>query len=228
MYTEKHPMSKTLALLHTGAFHAPTFSQLCREIMPDVAVFNIVDESLINCTIAANELTPATARRVANYLHSAEEGGADAILVTCSSIGPAVEAAAPFINIPVLRVDQPMADRAVQMGRKIGVIATLPTTLQPTADLITARAAAQGQEIALVTHLCAGAFAAVIAGDTETHDRLVKEGLQALMPQVEVIVLAQASMARVVDTLTETEKPVPILASPRLGVEGAKAMMTAL
>ena len=64
-----------------------------------VAVFNIVDESLIQNTIAANELTPATARRVAGHIQSAEEAGADVILVTCSSIGPAVEAARPFVNV---------------------------------------------------------------------------------------------------------------------------------
>jgi len=48
------------------------------------------------------------------------------------------------------------------------------------------------------------------------------------MPQVEVVVLAQASMARVVDALPAAEKVVPILSSPRLGVEAAKKMMDEL
>src|SRR3954451_22720812 len=138
-------MPKTLPLVHTGTFLAPVFTNLCKELMPDVKVFNIVDESLINNTIAANHLTPTTSRRLAQYLQSAEEAGADAILVTCSSVGPAVEAARPFVNVPVLRVDQPMADEAVGIGRRIGVIATLPTTLEPTVNLIKARAAAQGR-----------------------------------------------------------------------------------
>src|SRR5215212_919 len=125
-------MPKTLALIHTGAFLPQVFTKLCKELMPDVKVFNIVDESLINNTIAANQLTASTSRRLAHYLESAEEAGADAILVTCSSIGPAVEAARPFVNIPVMRVDQPMADTAVGIGRRIGVIATLSTTLEPT------------------------------------------------------------------------------------------------
>src|SRR3954468_11277539 len=168
---EVFAMPRTLALIHTGTFLAPVFTKLCKELMPDVKVFNIVDESLINNTIAANHLTAATSRRVAHYLESAEEAGADAILVTCSSIGPAVEAARPFVNVPVLRVDQPMADTAVSTGRRIGVIATLSTTLAPTAQLIRARAAAQGREIEIVEHLCAGAFQAVADGDTETHDR---------------------------------------------------------
>ncbi len=225
-------MPRRLALIHTGAFLAPMFTQLCKEAMPDVEVFNIADDSLIQNTIAANELTPLTSRRLAAYIQSAEDAGADLVMVTCSSVGPAVEAARPFVGIPVLRVDEPMADEAVRLadeaGGRIGVIATLPTTLEPTRALIEARAAEQRRDVETVTHLCEGAFQAVSTGDTEMHDRLVREGLLALMDQVDVIVLAQASMARVVDTLAAGEKRVPILSSPRLGVEAAKRAIAAL
>lgn len=218
-------MTKRLALIHTATVNAGVITKLCQELMPDVEVFNIVDESLLKNTIAAQKLTPTTYRRLAGYLESAEEAGADAILVTCSSIGPAVDAARAFVNIPVLRIDQPMADEAVRLGQRIGVIATLSTTLEPTTALVKERAAGQGRTIEIVTKLCTGAFEAVIAGDTATHDRLVLAGLQELMAQVDVIVLAQATMARVVDALPAAEKRVPILSSPRLGVAAAREMM---
>ena len=221
-------MPKKLALIHTGSFLAPVFTEMCKSTMPDVEIFNIVDESLIQNTIAANELTPLTSRRLAGYIESAEDAGADVVLVTCSSIGPAVEAARPFVGVPVLRIDEPMADEAVRMARKIGVIATLPTTLEPTRGLIEARAALQRRDIEIATHLCTGAFDAVASGDTATHDRLVREGLLALMKEVEVIVLAQASMARVVETLSDDEKTVPILSSPQLGIDAAKTTIEAL
>lgn len=212
----------TLALVHTGTFLASIFSDLCHEAMPQVETFNIVDESLLKNTIAAGELTPQTSRRLVQYLQSAQEAGADAILVTCSSIGPAVEAAQPFINIPVLRVDIPMADRAIATGARIGVVATLPTTLQPTVELIQRRAALQGKEIEVLSTLCEGAFQAVAAGDTETHDRMVAAGIRELMAQVDVIVLAQASMARAAATIPDSERTAPILSSPQLAVDSAR------
>src|SRR5262245_43472437 len=111
---------KTLGLLHTSATLVPVFAQLCKAKLPGVEVFNIADDSLVKGIIASGSLTPSHYRRVASYLESAELAGADYIMVTCSSIGPAVEASAKLIGVPVLRVDQPMADKAVQTGKRIG------------------------------------------------------------------------------------------------------------
>jgi Asp/Glu/hydantoin racemase len=210
---------KTLGLVHTSATLVPVFAQLCKEKLPGVNVFNIADDSLVKGIIAAGSLTPTIARRVANYLESAELAGADYIMVTCSSIGPAVEAGAKLMGVPVLRVDQPMADKAVTTGKRIGVVATLRTTLEPTSDLISRRAAAAGKQIELTSRLCEGAFEALMSGDPAAHDAKVAAALKDLSRQVDVIVLAQASMARVVDTLAPEDKRVPILASPGIAVD---------
>src|SRR4029077_7860619 len=101
-----------------------------------VDVFNLVDDSLIKDVIRHNQLRPQTARRVTQHVAAAQDAGAEYIMVTCSSIGPAVETAATLVSVPVLRVDRPMADQAVAAGKRVGVIATLSTTLEPTADLI--------------------------------------------------------------------------------------------
>ncbi len=216
---------KTLGLVHTSATLVPVFAELCSKYLPGIKVFNIVDDSLIKNTIACGELTASTSKRVVNYAASAEEAGADYILFTCSSIGPAVETAATLTGVPVLRVDQPMADKAVSTGKKIGVIATLSTTLEPTSDLVRRRAIAAGKEIELKSVLCEGAFDALMNGDAVTHDKKVGDALKQLVNEVDVIVLAQASMARVVDTLTDAEKKVPILASPPIAMEYLKTMI---
>jgi Asp/Glu/hydantoin racemase len=215
----KRMKPKKLALIHTSATLVPVFAALCKEKLPDVEVFNIVDDSLVKGIMAAGRITPQISQRVANYLKSAESAGADHVLVTCSSIGPAVEEAASSVAVPVLRVDQPMADDAVKTGNRIGVIATLRTTLEPTADLIRRRAQKAGKQIQLTSRLCEGAFDALMSGDAATHDAKVLTALRELSQQVDVIVLAQASMARVVDGLSAEDRRVPILASPRIAVE---------
>lgn len=212
-------MSKKLGLVHTSATLVPVFAALCKEKLPGVEVFNIADDSLVKGIREAGSLTAQISRRVAGYLESAELAGADYIMVTCSSIGPAVEAGAKLIGVPVLRVDQPMADMAVRTGKRIGVIATLRTTLEPTADLISRRAVAAGKQVEITSKLAEGAFEALMSGDPAKHDTMVAAALKDLSKQVDVIVLAQASMARVVDALAAEDKRVPILASPGIAID---------
>jgi len=83
--------TKQLGLIHTSATLVPIFQQLCKAKLPGVEVFNMVDDSLIKDVIRRGELAPATARRVVQQVVSAEAAGADYIMVTCSSVGRAVE-----------------------------------------------------------------------------------------------------------------------------------------
>jgi Asp/Glu/hydantoin racemase len=210
---------KRLGMIHTSATLVPMFEQLCKEKLPGTPLFNIVDDSLIKDVIAHDRLRPATARRLVQHVAAAEDAGADLILVTCSSIGRAVEAAAGLSSVPVLRVDRPMAEEAVAAGRRVGVIATLRTTLEPTADLVARCATEAGRNIELTARLCDGAFEALMSGNAVRHDELVLAALEELSAQVDVIALAQASMARVVSTIPMDQRRVPILASPPLAIE---------
>lgn len=214
----------TLGLIHTSATLVPIFAGLCEQHIPWVDTFNLVDDSLIRDVLRRKRLTDLTASRVVDHVRSAASAGADQILVTCSSIGAAVEAAASQVQIPVLRVDQPMADRAVSQAKRVGVVATLATTLEPTADLVRRRAAALGRDVELNVRLCDGAFDALMGGDAGTHDRLVAAALAELCGTEEMVLLAQASMARVVNQLDESQRRVPVLASPLTAIEHLKAV----
>lgn len=207
-----------LGLIHTSATLVPVFAELCNELLPGVETFNIADDSLIKEVISMGRLTPSVSHRVAGHVFAAQEAGADQVLVTCSSIGEAIERAAALVDIPVLRVDQPMADEAVRIGGKIGVAATLPTTLGPTADLIRRRSVAAGASPTIVSRLCEGAFDCLMTGDPGKHDAMVAEALLDLASTCDVVVLAQASMARVISQLGDTAPKTPILSSPRLAI----------
>ena len=151
-----------------------------------------MDESLIQDTIRAGTLRKLTMRRLVNQIASAEAAGADAVLVTCSSIGPGVKLAQQLFDFPVLRIDEAMAEAAVRQATRIGVLATLRTTLDPTTALLREKASDAGRSVELVECLCEEAFPAVLAGDTATHDRILRKALVEDLDAVDVIVLAHA------------------------------------
>ena len=218
-------MTQTLALIHTSPTLAPLFRVLCAAEMPDVEVFHMVDESLIQDTIRAGRLRGITIRRLLGQIASAEAAGADAVMVTCSSIGPGVALAQSLFEFPVIRIDEAMAEEAVRRGRRIGVAATLRTTLEPTIELLKAKAAQNGNAIEIVESLTEGAFEAVLAGDVATHDRILAGALVRDLHDVDLIVLAQASMARVVNEMPADALSVPVLSSPELAVRRAKEIL---
>lgn len=206
----------TIGFVHTVLSLPPTFTQLAEELVPEADVFHIADETLLSNTRREGRLTPATRRRVLGYVESAAEAGADLVVVTCSSIGPAVDASRAFLDVPVLRIDEPMADEAVRLGSRIGVVATLSTTLEPTAELVRRRAREAGKDVEVTAYLCEGAFG------SDRHDELVREGIAKAASESDVVVLAQASMARVAG-----DAPVPVLSSPRLGMQRVAELVRA-
>jgi Asp/Glu/hydantoin racemase len=216
---------KCLTLIHTSAVMIPVFGELCSELLPKVEVVHMVDESLLRDIIRDNCLLKPTARRVVGHILSAAQAGADFIMVTCSSIGAAAELGRELVDVPVMRVDEPMGAQAVEKGTRIGVVATLASTLNPTAALIRSQAEAKSKDVRVTAKLCEGAFGAVMSGDPATHDRIVGSGIRELKDKVDVIVLAQASMARVVKALPADEMTVPILSSPRPAIEHLAAVL---
>jgi Asp/Glu/hydantoin racemase len=208
----------TLTFIHTVASLPPTFERLAHDLDPDLEVRHITDESLLADAIEAGAVPAATEERLAGRVRSALEEGADLVVVTCSSMGGATQAIAAREGWPLERIDVAMADRAVELGRRIAVVATLPSALEPTAALVRARAEARDQAIELVPRLAEGAFAALQAGDPQRHDELVRTAIRSVLGEVDVIVLAQASMGRVIDSLGGAAGATPILVSTELGV----------
>ncbi len=219
-------MTKKLAFIHTVPSLVSLFGDLSKELLPaGVEVFHIADELLLKVVLAQGGLSPFIFRRVAEHVTAAEEGGASVVQLTCSSISPCADAARPLVSIPVLKIDEPMVDRALSLGERIGIAATAPTTLKPTTELVYMRAALQGKPVKVESVLCEGAYKALFSGDTETHDRIVRQYLQDLMAKTDVVILAQASMARVANTIPAEEQAVPILSSPRLAMERARSVI---
>lgn len=216
---------RTVVVVHTGPATVQPIKQQFQQILPDVRVVNIMDDSLLNDVMAAGHLTEAVTGRIFSYMQLGQQMGAVALLNACSSVGEAASAARPAISIPLIKIDDVMAERAVVTGSRIGVVATVKTTLEPTVRLIRAKAAAAGKSIDVTEALAEGAFQALLDGKSELHDEIVKRTIESLADKVDVIVLAQVSMARLVPALTGMK--VPVLSSPQSGVEAVRDALAA-
>lgn len=210
--------------VHTAMALVEPLTKIFKEEIPEVEVEHIAESSLIKEVIKNNAVTNAVRRRLLDYYNAAADSGADVIFNTCSSVGDIADMAAGISRVPVFRIDGPMATAAVTSAKRIGVISTLPTTLEPTCRLLQNAAKKEGCEVELVEGLADGAFAAGQSGDSETHDRLIAEAAQRIADKVDLFVLAQGSMARMEQRLSElTGKPV--LSSPVSGVRGLRKFL---
>ena len=201
-----------LALVHTSPLHVPVFDALRDENHPDLELRHFVDEELLNR--ARREGPEAVADDVRAALARAVADGAGVVLCTCSTIGAVAEAASVTAGVPVLRVDRPMAAAAVAAGPRVGVLATVESTLGPPASLVEEEAARAGREVEVRTLVVPGAWERFAAGDTEGSARLVATAADEIT-DADAIILAQVSMTPAQRFTTTT---VPVLSSPGRGL----------
>lgn len=217
-------MKKSIAIIQTSAVSSAELKALCEEIMPEVTVYQIIDDSLIKEVNANGGPTVGVRRRMYQYYQQAASLGVDVILNQCSSVGEVADQIKPFVEVPVVKIDEAMAEKAVSLGKRIAVVATVPTTVGPSVRLVEKKAREAGKEIEVETHLVKDAMMILIEqGDVETHNRMVLGEVEVAAETCDVVVLAQGSMTVLLPLLGHIQKPV--LSSPRLGVERVKEVL---
>jgi glutamate racemase len=213
-----------LAIIHTTSATVDMMKALAAEMLPGCEVVNFVDDSILPQLGRNGGDLSQVEERLVHYARFAEQVDADVILEACSSVGEVVVKMQSAVSIPIVRIDEAMAEEAVQRGKHLGVAATLATTLEPTTRLLRDKAQSAGRQVEITPLLIEGAYQKLMAGDREGHDNLLVEKLQELARTEDVVVLAQASMARVLPRLSVADQA-KILVSPRLAMERVKTMI---
>jgi hypothetical protein len=221
-------MKPRVVFIHTVYGLKPLFDETLRRFCPEVDTFHIADETMIHSILAAGGVTPEIQARLRENVLAADRFGATAIQVTCSTVSAYLGELTPQVKARLLSIDEPMAEQAVTQFRRIGVIATNPATLNPSTQLVVEKAKQLGRNVHVEPCLCAGAYPALLAGDVAEHDRVVKEHLLKLMTAVDVVLLAQVSMVRIMETLRPEERRVPILSSPEPAMRRLAAVLKEL
>ena len=162
---------------------------------PEIEIYNIMDDSLLKDTMAAGQVTPPVASRMLAYMQAAQSSGADGVIVTCTSVNAATAWIRPLMSIPVINIEEPVAQAAVENGMRIGVLSTLRTSPAAIGRTIQKIADENGKRVEMVIRVVDGAFDALCAGDRAKHDGMVNEALYHLADEVDVIAFAQISMS---------------------------------
>ena len=213
---------RSVAFIHTSPAAVGPLMQFYAESAPELEVTNLLDDGLLRLLAAGRG--GDVRRRLGEMLRAAAETYAPELaMVTCSSVSREMtESLAREFAFPVLKIDYPMARRAVRAGRLIGVAATFPPTLVPTSRLLREAAAESGAEIEIVEEVAPEAYAALLGGDAETHDELLSKAVENLQERgVAAVVLAQVSMARALPRL-QAQARVPVLTSLHTSLEAVR------
>lgn len=209
-------MPGTVGFLHTSTVHVPVFERLMAEIAPTMAVRTAVDGQLLADARVAGPGTRKVVAGVSARIDELVAADAEVIVCTCSTIGEIAERIGSERGLDVVRVDRVMVERAVEIGGRILVLVALESTLGPTNQLLSEVADAAGREIDVRVETVHGAWGRFESGDRDGYLNAVAQAIDAASDDIDVIVLAQASMA---DASDRTCTTVPVLSSPRAAVE---------
>ncbi|HEV2153481.1 aspartate/glutamate racemase family protein [Bradyrhizobium sp.] len=191
-----------IALIHALKHSIAPIEAAFAQAWPEARLMNLLDDSLSADLARDGKLNDAMTERFLALGDYAAATGANGILFTCSAFGPCIEAVAQaHAPMPVLKPNEAMIERAVTMGKRIGLLSTFPPTLVSMPPEFPA-------SIQIVPKLAEGALAALDRGDRITHDRLIVDASRDLR-NCDVIALAQFSIASTAPMVAEaTGRPV--------------------
>jgi Asp/Glu/hydantoin racemase len=225
---KKDLSDKTLGIIHAAVFTAQTVQKYIDEIIPEVSVMHLGDDTVNRDNLAAEVGTIPKVNyfKFVTYARFLEEAGVDLILLGCSTFNRAVEYARPMIEVPMLQIDRPMMDSAVREGPRVGLLATLPSTVPSSERLLRMAAEEAGKEVKIKTILCSEAFKVLRAGNPDKHNQILLEEIEKLSKGVDAIVMAQVSMSVLEPHLANTR--VPVYNSGRTGFSKVREILESL
>ena len=219
-------MKNKLAMIHTVSWYNKSviepFANRFAAENPDLELMNIMDDTLLTEALAHGGPTPAVIRRMVLYAMAAEATGADVVMCSCTTMGEATRTARKFLSIPIFNIDEPMARQAVELGSRLGILATVPTSAPATRTLLLNEAAAAGKQVEIETVINERAFGHLLAGEIAEHNALVHAEMDALAERVDVIVLGQISLAQI-----RHQASVPVLQVGLSGFAEARRLLHA-
>jgi len=218
---QKMKVRKTrIVLIHAVKVAVDPISEAFAMGWPEAETVNLLDDSLSRDLERDGKITPSMISRMSDLLRYGIDIGARGILFTCSAFGDAIEAARAKASIPVLKPNEAMFERAMEMGNRVGLLATFQPSIASMEEEFRRMAGAQGKSITLECLWVQEAMHALKTGDMQNHDRLIARAARQLS-SCNAIMLAQFSMARACPVVSRAVE-CPVLTSPDSAVSKMK------
>lgn len=186
-----------IGLVHTTRLVIDPVHTALADSLPDLEMSHVLDEGILRRLSSLGRITPEIVTWLTKMVATTEDAGADLAVVSCSSLSPCVNEVRRQVAIPVVKVDEPMFEHAIQHGSRIGLIMTNPTTWEPSQLLFEEVSSRLERRVELIPRLCPDAFAKLNRGDVAGHDLEVGAAVKELLQEVDLLMLAQISIARV-------------------------------
>jgi hypothetical protein len=212
-----------LAFIHTSPAAIGPLNKYYADKAPEYEIVNLLDDGILEFYRIGDE--ESAVDRVLDMVNaSVRVYNSDAAMVTCSAVSlDAVANVASAVPIPVIKVDVPMAKKAVRSFGSIGLVVTFAPGGKAAHGLLVEMASREGTEPAIEFILVDGAYDALLSGDSETHDNLLLQAVSDHKDQVDAFVLSQVSMAGLQEKCEQVAGK-PVLTSPKESLTAIKEL----
>ena len=200
-----------VVMIHAIAESIPPVNTAFGEVFPETEVVNLLDEGLF--LDFDDHITPALRRRMSGLICYGAEHGANAVGLACSVYAPVVDSACDLVDVPVVSSYGPVVEEALDRGRRVGVIASVPATIRDAEYYLRRSATARGVQLEVYPALAEDLIPVIRSEGITGLERRLLEEVGKLAPEVDLVVLGQFSFAAAYAQVTE-KAPVPVLSAP--------------
>lgn len=232
-------IGKRLGVLNGSSWVTLWSNYFGRQYLPGAHLINVGNEAVQINFMEAHESglpTPPQSNIDAFIRYArdlAELARVDAVLITCSTMNrafPAVQQALEPYGVPVIQIDQPMMQRAVEHGGRILVVATHGPTVSSTQALLRETADSLGKPVSFAGADVPEAWYCLARGDVEGHNAALAAAIRARLKAdtaIDSVVLAQLSMTVFLLSYPDplAEFGVPVFTSGQCGFERVREVL---
>jgi len=237
-YGEDDLKGKRLGVLNGSSWIMLLATYFGRMFLPGIHLVNAGTEAMqLNFMEAYHDGKPTPPQSnidaMARYaVDLVEMANVDAVLITCSTMNrsyPRVSEVLEPYGVPVMQIDRPMMEKAINHGGRVLVVATHGPTVESTQMLLQETAQEMGKQVDFSGLHTEAPWEKLAEFDVKGHNEELAKEVRAKLNEekIDCVVFAQLSMTVFLLSYPDPEKEfgVPIYTSGQCGFEAMREVL---